>query len=308
VRNRFLEPLTFRDIDAQVSKVLKGLGNPTPPLNLDEVRELLRLDRQYYSSSDEGALKEFISRIKIAGKQISMRPRLILDVVRKLDLKALWLPDRKRILLDSDQPRLKWRWNEAHELGHSIIEWHKEYLHGDSERTLTPSCHAQIEAEANFAAGRLLFLQHVFEDYINSSTPSFSLVQAAHKQFGNTLTSTLWRMTEALRIPALSIVSHHPHYTGPSFDSSKPCRYFVRSRSFEQQFSNVGELEIFGLMRSHCSWRRTGPIAHNEVSLSDDRGDQHIFSFEAFSHKYEMLSLFSYLKPDPSAPIPLRLA
>jgi hypothetical protein len=30
--------------------------------------------------------------------------------------KAFYLPDRKRVLIDSSQPKLKWRWNEAHEI------------------------------------------------------------------------------------------------------------------------------------------------------------------------------------------------
>ena len=33
-----------------------------------------------------------------------------------------------------DEPKLKHRWNEAHEVGHSIIPWHKAYLHGDRAR------------------------------------------------------------------------------------------------------------------------------------------------------------------------------
>ena len=51
------------------------------------------------------------------------------------------------------------RWNEAHEVGHSIIPWHDNLLLGDNEFSLNPNCHEQMEAEANFAAGQLLFLQ-----------------------------------------------------------------------------------------------------------------------------------------------------
>ncbi|TXT34573.1 MAG: hypothetical protein FD138_1638, partial [Planctomycetota bacterium] len=67
------------DIQNQVRKVLRGLGNPEPPLRLDDVRELLRLDRQYYKSTDDGVLREFVSRMQIAGKQVLSRPMLVID-------------------------------------------------------------------------------------------------------------------------------------------------------------------------------------------------------------------------------------
>lgn len=73
VRNRFLEARTARDIDAQVTKILRGLGNPTTPIVLDDVRALLELDRQYYSSTNDSWLQEKISKAKIAGKQFLAR-------------------------------------------------------------------------------------------------------------------------------------------------------------------------------------------------------------------------------------------
>ena len=66
MRNTFLDVRTARDIDAVVSKILKGLGNPEPPLNLDDVRALQQLDRQYYSSVDDGPLREFVSKASVS--------------------------------------------------------------------------------------------------------------------------------------------------------------------------------------------------------------------------------------------------
>jgi len=110
-----------RDIDQQVAKVLRGLGVPEPPIRLQDVRELLRLDLGYYSSGDTGLIRETISRLKVAGKQVIARPTILLDAIRKRDLKALYVPDRKRILLDSELPTLKKRWGEGHEISHSIL-------------------------------------------------------------------------------------------------------------------------------------------------------------------------------------------
>ncbi len=100
MRNRFLDERTARDIDTLVAKILRGLGNPDPPLVLDDVRALQKLDRHYYSSVDDRPLREFVSRAYIGAKQVFSRPTLILEVVRKRSLKAIYLPDRKRVLID----------------------------------------------------------------------------------------------------------------------------------------------------------------------------------------------------------------
>jgi len=82
MRNRFLDERTARDIDTLVAKILRGLGTPEPPLVLDDVRALQKLDRHYYSSVDDGPLREFISRAYIGAKQVFSRPTLILARLR----------------------------------------------------------------------------------------------------------------------------------------------------------------------------------------------------------------------------------
>src|SRR5688572_17673809 len=98
MKNRFLPDRRRAEVDAQVAKILRGLGNPTPPLDLLQVRDLLRLDLGYYSSTDDGALREFVSRLMVAGKLLVERPSRLRDFVKKFDLKALFVPDRQQIL------------------------------------------------------------------------------------------------------------------------------------------------------------------------------------------------------------------
>jgi hypothetical protein len=305
VRNRFLEARTARDIDAQVTKILRGLSNPTIPIDLDDVRALLKLDRQYYSSVNDSWLQEKISKAKIAGKQLIERPTLLLDVVRKFDLKALWVPDRKRIMLDEAQPKPKWRWNETHEIIHSIVPWHDGAMMGDTEYSLTPDCHEQVEAEANYGAGRLLFLQGHFDTFVRSSKPSFDLVQAAKKEFGNTLTTSFWRLVETLEIPALGVVGKHPHHDRQSIDPQQPFRYFIRSRSFLDQFSSITDADVMGMIRSYCGWKKRGPLGERELVLTDDNGEEHVFLFETFSNTHDVLTLITYVtRHAPLVPVP----
>jgi hypothetical protein len=296
IKNRFLEERTARDIDTQVTKILHGLGNPTRPIELAEVRELLKLDRQYYSSMDDGLLREMVSKAMIAGKQIIARPTLLLDVVRKFDLKAFWVPDRRRIMIDKSQPEPKWRWNETHEIIHSVVPWHDGAMMGDTEYTLTPGGHEQVEAEANYGAGRLLFLQGLFDEYVRGSKPSFDLVQGAKKQFGNTLTTSFWRLIEALDIPALGVIGKHPHHERKEIDLAQPFRYFVGSRKFLELFSGVTETEAFAMVKSYCSWNKKGPLGQKELIIADDNGDEHVFLFETFSNSYDVFTLITYVR------------
>ena len=138
MKNILVDEYEVQDIEEQVSKILRGLGNPEPPLSLDDVRELLRLDRRFYSGSDQSAVREVVSRMMVAGKQIVKRPTILFDAIQKAKLSALWLPDKKRILIDESLPKLKHRWHEAHEIGHSVIPWHENLLLGDNEFSLNP--------------------------------------------------------------------------------------------------------------------------------------------------------------------------
>jgi Zn-dependent peptidase ImmA (M78 family) len=300
LRNAYLSDRTAADINARVAKVLRGLGNPEPPLELELVRDLLKLDRKFYSSNDDSAAREFVHKLKMAGKQLVLRPTLIWDVVKKFDLKALYLPDRKRILMDSTLPLIKQRWGEAHEIGHSIIDWHELFMHGDDKLTLSPSCHAQLEGEANFAAGRLLFLGDRLVRELNEQAPSIRVVQSLGKTFGNSMTATLWRVVEHLGVPAIGLVTDHPTRPAAASNAAESCRYFIRSRTFERQFGKLTEIELFAVVRGYCGFRMRGPLGEGEVSLRDDNGVDHIFFLETFFNGHEALTLGMYRSPRPT--------
>jgi hypothetical protein len=285
-----------KDIQDQVEKLLKGLGNPEPPLDLREVRELLKLDLTYYSSSDDGVLQEFISKLKIAGKQILKRPTLIGDVIRKAKLSGLWLPDRKRILIDENIPKLKHRWCETHEISHGIIPWHKSYLFGDSKDTLNPACYEQLECEANYASGKLLFLMDRFAEEARDHPLDIKSVHSLAKGYGNTKTSTLWRFIEEAHQdqPLLGVISEHPHRLSSDFDHLNPCKYFIRSPRFEKEFDNTTEAEVFEIIGSYCRYSRGGPLGESEAVLNDINGDKHLFRFMSFSNTHDVLTLAVY--------------
>ncbi len=304
MKNAFLRESTARDIVGKVDRLLRGIGNPEPPLDLREVRELLKLDRVFYSGSNDGPLAESISRLKIAGKQVLARPMLLYEAIRKLDLRALYVPDRKRILLDQSIPEIKHRWNEAHEIGHSLLPWHDEMMLGDDSYTLRLGCHEQIEGEANYTAGQILFLGPRFATAANDTQPSLGAIRKLKTVFGNTMTSTLWRYIECTHpdLPMAGAITVHPHITRrpDDFSPAEPCRYYVRSPMFATRFSAIDEKTIFRHITSYCGAQRGGPLGEAEIALIDVNSIQHVFRFETFYNRYEALTLAVYLRPRSS--------
>ncbi|QNP45672.1 DUF955 domain-containing protein [Sphingomonas sediminicola] len=300
----FLKARTAADIDERIGLVLDRLGNPEPPLNLKIVRSSLKLDFGYYSATDEGLLQETVAKLRVAGKQVLLNPMLLVRAVRKLDLRALYLPDQRRILLDKDQPVLKHRWNEAHEVGHSLLPWHQGAMLGDDDHCLIPACHAELEAEANFAAAKLLFLRDRFRLEARSLEPCFKNLEILAERYGNTKTSTFWRCIEywGEEVPMVGLITGHPHPSmrKADFDPDEPCKHFVQSPPFAAMFSKISESDVFDRIVEYCGRQRGGSLGAAEILLTDDNGNDHRFEFESFCYHYQTLTLGIYSGPASS--------
>ena len=157
-------------------------------------------------------------------------------------------------------------------------------MHGDTKQSLSPSCHDQIEAEANYGAGRLLFLQDRFLEFIEPKRLSLAEMKGLARTFGNSITSTLWRVVENLEVPAVGFICGHPKRPAIGFDPIKPCDYMIWSRQFASRFDSVSELAIFRKIQQYCSSVSRGPLGSDEVVLQDSTGSEHVFGFETF-HK-----------------------
>ncbi|MDA0814047.1 MAG: hypothetical protein O3C21_16855 [Verrucomicrobia bacterium] len=93
MQNLILQPGIRQKIEKRVDKILRDLGNPEPPLRLEEVRELLRLHVGFFQTDDDGLMQRAVHNLVMAGKQILARPSILLDVIRKRGIKALVVPD-----------------------------------------------------------------------------------------------------------------------------------------------------------------------------------------------------------------------
>lgn len=283
-KNYLLRQRTKERIDQRVERLLNRIGNPEPPLELALVRDALDLDRGYFQMDDPSLLDDVVSMLRVGGKQLLRRPALFVDVVRKFDLKAFYLPDEKRILMDKDMHPAKYRWTEAHEVGHSLLPWHDGAMLGDDKQTLRPSCHDQMEAEANFAAARLLFLRDRLAIEARDYAPSLEAVKALKPRFNNSYTTTFWRCVEiwGASRPIVGLVTGHPHPSKreDDFDPSAPCSHFVQSPAFAAAFGDCDECDVFGMVADYCHAARGGPLGEAEIVLHDDGGVPHVFAFE----------------------------
>lgn len=233
--------------------------------------------------------------MRVGALQIFKRPTLLLEVVRALDLRGLYILDQKRILIDETQPAPKHRWLEAHEIGHSILPWHEDAMFGDSEHTILPNCHDAIEAEANYAAGRLLFLATRFDQEALGVAPSLAAVRDLKPKFGNTYTTTFWRCLEVWgrEKPVVGLITGHPHRfkRATDFNPLKPCRYFIRLGMFRRQFANISEADLFNFVSSYCTPAKGGSLGAAECNLVDLGGNKVRFRFETFHFHYDVLTL-----------------
>lgn len=289
-------------IDKAVDRVLRDLNDSEPPLNVDEVRELLKLHRKYYSMTDPSLFAEMSHSLRIGGHRISRSLKNFVQQVRNAGLRAIFDAERRRICIDEDLPKPKHRWAECHEISHSLIEWHDDYLLGDRELELSADCHETIEAEANYGAGRLLFLGDRFSDEIMSRETGIQVVRDLKEDFGNTYTSTLWRYVEQHQgaAPLLGVVTTHPGNKPQDFDPSSPCRYLIQSAQFRARFSKVSEMQLFNIIAEYCApngyWPRGGLLGDATCLLRDDNGERHEFSFETFSNFHETLTLGVHMR------------
>ncbi len=175
-------------------------------------------------------------------------------------------------------------------------------MHGDNTHTLSTNCHEQIEAEANFAAGRMLFLQERFTDEARALEPTIATVRKLHGKFGNTMSTTLYRFVELAGEdrPIVGMITDHPHVSRrpADHDPAKPCRHFIQSPAFASRFSRIPEKDVFGAVAGYCGSQGGGPLGDSKLILTDDNGDQHRFYFETFFNRYDALTLGIYLKPE----------
>ena len=144
--------------------------------------------------------------------------------------------------------------------------------------------------------GQLLFLGGRFTEEASDLDFGFPSIKKLSKQYGNTITSTLWRYVEQAHhdLPMVGVISDHLHRPSAEFDPQNPCRYCIQSPAFRDRFSRLSEKQLFRAIRGYCTLRSRGPIGSDSVILKDDNDERHLFQFESFSNGYDVLTVGRY--------------
>jgi hypothetical protein len=238
----------------------------------------------------------------LAKKTLPDIGKYLLTALSKSKLCAFWVPESAKILVDTEVPKLKHRWIEGHEIAHSITPWHKEFLLGDNTQTLDPACHAMLEAEANYGAARLLFMQDRFAAEARDLELSFESIMALATRYENSIISTLWRTVEDRdpSQPVFGMISVHPRYRDiGKHDGPNPWRYFIRSAAFSTQFSGVSPEKAFELIVRHSNRRRTGPVLSARGVLQDVISEDWEFQVESFATKHAFMTFGFAIRRHP---------
>lgn len=295
MNNLYLSPSTAKDIDQRVGRVLAGLGKIDLPLDPKRVLAHLGIERGWFDSTDFERMRwqEWERQLLAGGRAVAKSPMLFRDVVAECQLKAVYLPDQRRILIDSGLALVKQRWAEAHEIIHSLLPWHGVYVHGDNRLSLAPSCHAQLEAEANYGASQLLFLQDRFLREWDLGRLTFSLVKSVAAAYGNSITSTMWKLVEASQNTIVGLIANHPTKLDLNCPASQQSRYLLRSRRFERTFPTATKSDLYCQISGAIASLEPGVSVCGELALRDSNGHTQMFETESFYNSYEVLTLAS---------------
>jgi hypothetical protein len=169
-----------------------------------------------------------------ARHDIAALPRAIATPGRRL-LGALWF-ERREVYVDLAQPEPRRRFTDAHEAMHALCPWHEAALREDTDAELFRETSLEIEAEANFGAGLLIFQGRRFAERIADAPRDMATVLALAAEHGASRQATLHQFAQHHPAPvALLSIGRFPQR-----DGSLPVWRTVASPAFRRRFGRVG--------------------------------------------------------------------
>jgi hypothetical protein len=203
-------------------------------------------------------------------------------------LGAYW-HDERVVFIDPEQPEHRLFWTDAHEGTHAMCPWHAEILRLDDKDTLFKQVLADVEAEANYGAGHLIFQggrfhRRALRDQVSMSTPL-----ELSGEYGASYHATLHYYVEGHPdVVALLIAGRYQH-----FDGSIPIWHSIESAEFRRRFGRLKDRLPDGkLMLTEGAGAPLAEILQasrvaidppsTRVEIPDTRDSMHTFVAEAF--------------------------
>lgn len=280
-----MDRATRAEIERIAAATLRDAGLTEPPLSVEHLLEHVHLHRDYYDLANPGFLDRAKHRLRIHGQKL-------VDIINKVRLQAVLLFDENRICIDQELPKIKHPWASCHETGHRLLPWHTPFFFGDTAQTLDPAYQADLEVEANYAAGRLLFLGNRFTEEAMDLSPTIEAVKSLAKRYRASLTTTLRRYVEQGPDLAMAMLVSTPSWAEQPNDQEHRWRHFVPSVRFATLFPELTADSLRTALDGHAAYRRGGKVAEFQLGLIDARGDRHELRVWSFNNQHYLLTLF----------------
>lgn len=281
-----MDKQTKDEIDRLVREMLKDGHFTSAPILIEDVLGHLHVHRKFYDLEDPTLLQKFIHKVQIGKQRIQ-------DVVRKIKLAAVWLPDADRILVDGAQPKPKQEWASFHDAIHRLLPWHREFFLGDTAQTLEPYYQDTLEEEANYGASAVMFGGDLFTRQARDCRVGWSAVELLKKEHKKSYVTVLRRYVEHGRDEALAGMISTAWWDMKPEDQETRCRHFVRSSKFREQFPELSEAELLVAIDQHTVKKRGGPVGLFGVILTNSNGVRVEFEAESFYNGHYVLTLFA---------------
>lgn len=285
-----MDDATREEIDRVCWNTLRDAGVVEPPSSTEAILKHLELYRHFYDLQDP----DFLDRAK---HKILVNGRKLLQIVKKIRLKAVLFQDEGRIVVDSSLPKLKQEWPSLHEVGHRVLEWHQPYFYGDTAQTLDPDWQQRLEEEANYAASALMFCGPVFGKEAKDTQPEWASVEGLKKRYRKSYSTTLRRYVQCGPDCPMAMLVSTPLWMDKPDDQVTRCRHFVPSPSFAFRFDSVTPEQMMSHVDQWARRRRGGIVADFTFRLKDDRGDGYEFRGQSFFARHYLETLFVCLGP-----------
>lgn len=275
---------TRKEIDKNISRVLKDAGIKKPPVKIENILECLELNRNFYDLDDPSLLQRVFHKIKVGGVKLK-------QLKEKINLSAIWMPDKKMIFIDKTLPPIKQDWASFHDTTHTILKWHKPFFLGDTAQTLDPDYQEILESEANYGASALMFGGKIFTQEGLDTPPEWSSVELLHKRYKKSLVTTLRRYVEFTHnVPMLMMVST-PWWLEVPANQINPWRHIKYSPLFFRKFGEIDHEALFKMVNSNIGQRRGGLVGCFEFIIDDLNDNSCEFRVECFFNSYYVLTM-----------------
>lgn len=274
---------TSKEIDKLMQRVLKEAGIVEPPVRIEDLLTHLDLHRDFYSLEDPTLLQRLWHKVRVEGHRLK-------QVVNKIKLAAIWLPDERRILVDKDLPSPKQTWASFHDCTHRILPWHRGFFLGETAQTLHPDYQEALENEANYGASALRFLGPLFTQEALQTPPEWASVDRLKRRYHTSWQATLRRYVEYSHDQPMALLVSSPLWLETSDGQEKRSRHFIVSKRFEARFHSVSGDDVLFAVDTNARQTRGGPAGSFGIMLKDVNGKAHEFYCESFFNQHDLLT------------------